>query len=117
MDPCTSEARFGPEPGGGLAAPLRYLGQSITTAMTYGWLWNRTRRLPLVLVGEPITNLAACSPPGVPEALDEIGEIGESDRVELTSVAAATEPSHRRCRDWDAPSPAVEQVLVADLTA
>lgn len=51
------------------------------------------------------------------DEIGEIGEIGESDRVELTSVAAATEPSHRRCRDWDAPSPAVEQVLVADLTA
>jgi uncharacterized protein len=36
-----------------------YLGQTITTAVIYTWVWNRTRSLPLVLVLHTTTNLAA----------------------------------------------------------
>jgi len=36
-----------------------YLGQTITTAVVYTWLWNITRSLPIVLVLHTMTNLAA----------------------------------------------------------
>jgi membrane protease YdiL (CAAX protease family) len=36
-----------------------YLGQTITTAVIYTWVWNRTRSLPLVLVLHTMTNLMA----------------------------------------------------------
>jgi uncharacterized protein len=36
-----------------------YLGQTITTAVIYTWVWNRTRSLPLVLVLHTMANLAA----------------------------------------------------------
>lgn len=36
-----------------------YLGQTVTTAVIYTWVWNRTRSLPLVLVLHTMTNLMA----------------------------------------------------------
>lgn len=42
------------------ALPLpTYLGQTISTAVVYTWLWNRTRSLPVILTLHTMTNLAA----------------------------------------------------------
>jgi uncharacterized protein len=38
---------------------LLYLGQTISTAVVYTWLWNRTRSLPVILTLHTMTNLAA----------------------------------------------------------
>lgn len=54
---------------------LLYLGQTVTTAVIYTWLWNRTRSLPLVLVLvlHSMTNLAAgVFPLLAPEATDDL---------------------------------------------
>jgi uncharacterized protein len=38
---------------------ITYLGQTLTTAFVYTWLWNRTHSMALVLVLHTSTNLAA----------------------------------------------------------
>ncbi|MFP4147973.1 MAG: CPBP family intramembrane glutamic endopeptidase [Nitriliruptoraceae bacterium] len=53
--------------------PLLYLGQTLSTAVVYTWLWNRTRSLPLVLVLHTMTNLAAgVFPLLMPEAPNQL---------------------------------------------
>jgi uncharacterized protein len=55
-----------------LPLPL-YLGQTLTTAVIYTWLWNRTGSLPLVLVLHTVANLAAgVFPLLAPEAPDDL---------------------------------------------
>lgn len=53
--------------------PALYLGQTLTTAVIYTWLWNRSHSLPLVLVLHTMANLAAgvfpLLPPDAPNDL------------------------------------------------